>query len=127
MVGVLILLQLIENRGKLLFAPLEDILFCTLFRTKLVDVNSCTVKKKRAMHTEYGVLEHLIWHKVTPYFGVCLTPNLVCFHTNSVCFPTNFFPTPSSVFFMLTQCALLLTSVCIFILTQCAIPLIMVY
>ena len=100
-------------------------------------------KKKRAMHTKYGVLclshlEHLIWRKVMPYFWcvfntklgvlshqlsvlshelqcslVYFHTNSVCFHTNSVCFPTNFSVFSHSLW-------------CIFTLTQCAIPLIMV-
>ena len=78
-----------------------------------------TVKKKRAMHTKYGVLclsrlEHLICVKLRQIFYVCFTPNWVCFHTNSVCFPTNFSVFSHSLWriFTLTQCAFPLTSVC---------------
>ena len=71
----------------------------------MFDSRSYTVKKKRAMHTKYGVLclsrlEHLIWREVTPNFwydlhqiGCAFTPTLCAFPLTSVCFPT-----PSSVF-----------------------------
>ena len=64
-----------------------------------------TVKKKRAMHTKYGVLrlsrlEHLIWREVTPNFW-CVLRQIGCAFTPTQCaFPLTsvFFPTPSGVF-----------------------------